>query len=181
MFLICKWCSAMWLFLSPFLVTRLCSVGRVLIGRFPFNKNSGLKFRKFYVPNGTVHSGCTDPTQATARLVIVLVSRIKKSGTRDNSFVQWKGTFRSDRPKWPDRSKWTMATFKTGSEYSGRTKPKWSVPFDVPTEISGILGWMENAQGFCRSHQCKCMAWKYQQRSCTLLSVFPPVCLCPWH
>ena len=25
--------------------------------RFSFNKNSGLKFRKFYVPNGTVHSG----------------------------------------------------------------------------------------------------------------------------
>ena len=27
-------------------------------GRFPFNKNSGLKFRKFHVPNGTVQS-CT--------------------------------------------------------------------------------------------------------------------------
>ena len=40
-------------------------------GRFPFNKNSGLKFRKLYVLNGTVHSGCTDPTQATARFVIV--------------------------------------------------------------------------------------------------------------
>ena len=32
-------------------------------GRFPFNKNSGLKFRKFYVFNGTVHSGFTGPTQ----------------------------------------------------------------------------------------------------------------------
>ena len=41
------------------------------LGRFPFNKNSGLKFRKFRVLNGTVHSGCTDPTQATARFVIV--------------------------------------------------------------------------------------------------------------
>ena len=40
--------------------------------RFPFNKNSGLKFQKFHVPNGKVHSGCTDPSQATARLVIVL-------------------------------------------------------------------------------------------------------------
>ena len=28
-------------------------------GRFPFNKNSGLKFRKFSVFNGTVHSGST--------------------------------------------------------------------------------------------------------------------------
>ena len=69
------------------------------IGRFPFNKNSGLKFRKFSVFNGTVHSGSTDPTQATARLVIVLASRIRKSGTGDNNFVKWKGTFRSDRPK----------------------------------------------------------------------------------
>ena len=73
-------------------------------GRFPFNKNSGLKFQKFHVPNGAVHSGCTDPTQATARLVIVLVSRMQQSGTVDDNFVKWKGTFRSDRPKWPDRS-----------------------------------------------------------------------------
>ena len=27
--------------------------------------------------------------------------------------------------------------FKAGPEYSGRTKPKWSVPFHVPTEIFG--------------------------------------------
>ena len=47
--------------------------------------------------NGTVHCGCTDPTQATARLVIVHVSRIQKSGTGDNNFVNWKKTFRSDR------------------------------------------------------------------------------------
>ena len=59
-----------------------------------------------------VHSDCTDPTQATKRVVIVLVSRIQKSGTGNNNFVKWKGTFRSDRPKWPDRSLWT--TFKVG-------------------------------------------------------------------
>ena len=35
-------------------------------------------------------SSCTDPTQATAHLVIVLVSRIQNSGTRDNNFVKWK-------------------------------------------------------------------------------------------
>ena len=65
------------------------------------------KFRfeiyKFHVPNGTAHSGYTDPTQPTARLVIVIVSdivsRMQKSGTGDNNFVKWKGTFRSDRPK----------------------------------------------------------------------------------
>ena len=45
------------------------------------------------MPNGTVHSGCTDPTQATARLVIVLVSRIQKSGTGDNILSNGKGHF----------------------------------------------------------------------------------------
>ena len=30
--------------------------------------------------------------------------------------------------------------FKAGPEYSGRTKPKWFVPFDVPTEIFGQGG-----------------------------------------
>ena len=66
-------------------------------GRFGFKKNSALKFRKFHVPNGTVHSDCTDPTQATARLVIVLVSRMQKRGAGDNNFVKLTGTFRSDR------------------------------------------------------------------------------------
>ena len=102
--------------------------------------------------NGTVHIRCTDPTQDTTHLVIVLV-RIQKSGTGDNDFVKWKGAFRSDRPKWPDRSKWT--TFKAGPEYSGRTNPKWSVPFDVPTEISGMLGWMESAPILCRTKFCR--------------------------
>ena len=59
------------------------------LGRFLFSKNSGLKFRKFHVPNGTVHSSCTDPTQATARLVIFLVSWIQNSGTRDNNSVNF--------------------------------------------------------------------------------------------
>ena len=58
-------------------------------------------------------------------------------------FVKWKWSFRSDQLKWPDQSNWT--TFKDDPEYSDRTKPKWSVPFDVPTEFSGILGWMESA------------------------------------
>ena len=59
-------------------------------GRFPFNISEISQW------NDTFR--CTDPTQATARLVIVLVSRIQKSGTGDNNFVKWKGTFRSDRP-----------------------------------------------------------------------------------
>ena len=44
------------------------------------------------VVNGTVHSGFTDPFQATACLLIVpAASRIQKSGTGDNNFVKWKG------------------------------------------------------------------------------------------
>ena len=116
------------------------------VGGFPFNKNSGLKFRKFYVPNGAYIPVAQTRPQATGRLVIVLVSRIQMSGTGDNNFVKWKGTFQSDRPKWPDRSKWI--SFKSGLEYSGWTKPKWSVSFDVPTEISGILGWMQSTPEF---------------------------------
>ena len=80
----------------------------------------------------------SDPTQAIERLVVVLASdfasRIAKSGSRDSNFVKWKGTFRSYLPKWPDRSMRT--TFKAGPEHSGRTKPKWLVPFDVPAQIS---------------------------------------------
>ena len=52
-------------------------------GCFPFNNSVSAQ-----VPNGTVHSVCTDPTRATARLVIVLVRTIQKSGTRENNFVK---------------------------------------------------------------------------------------------
>ena len=63
-------------------------------------------------------------TQLKPQHVIVLVSRIQKSGTGDTNFVKWRRTFRSNRPKWPDRSKWT--TFRAGPEYYGQTKLKWS-------------------------------------------------------
>ena len=68
-------------------VTSFCSLGALSIKK---KKNPGLKFRKFHMPTGTVHSCCVDPTQATARLVIVPVSSIHKSGTGDNNFVKWK-------------------------------------------------------------------------------------------
>ena len=67
-------------------------------------------------------------TQLRPQHVIVLISRIQKSSTKANNFVKWQGTFWSDRPKWPDRSKWT--TFKAGHKYSGQTKSKWTIPFD---------------------------------------------------
>ena len=109
-------------------------------GRFPFDKHSDLKFRKIYVTNATVHSGRTYPTQATPRLVIALVSRIQKSGTGDNNFVKWKGTFRSDRPTevtWPvkeDHLEGWSQIFR-----SDRIEIVCSIWF--LTEISGILGW----------------------------------------
>ena len=74
-------------------------------GRFPFNKNSSVKLRKFHVPNGTVHYDCTDPTQATARLVIVLVSRIQKSGTGNNNFVNSVRPTEMSGPLVPGQSK----------------------------------------------------------------------------
>ena len=97
-----------------------------------------------------------------------LVSRIEKSGTGDNNFGKWKGAFRSDRPKWPDRSQWT--SFKAGPEYSGRTKPKWSVPFDQPTEISRLLGWMESAHSSCVSRYWALQKFREHERGVTLAS-----------
>ena len=89
------------------------------------------------MPNGTVHSGCTDPTQATAQLIIVLVSMIQNSGAGDNNFVKWKGPLRSDWPKWLYRSKRT--TFKGGPKLSGWIELRWPLPL-IQT---GILGQIE--------------------------------------
>ena len=61
-----------------FFVLPCKEINRGAFGRFPFNKNSGLKLRKFQVPNEMVHSGCTDPTYAATCLVVVLVSRIQQ-------------------------------------------------------------------------------------------------------
>ena len=68
------------------------------VARFPFTKiYPGLKFRSGFKCPVERYIPVTDPTQATARLVIVLVSRIQKSGTGGNNFVKWKGTFRDNR------------------------------------------------------------------------------------
>ena len=42
--------------------------------------------------------------------------------------------------------------FKPGPEYSDRTKPKCSVLFDIPTETSGIWGWIEGLDARSRIH-----------------------------
>ena len=68
--------------------------GRKKLGRFPFKKNFGLNVRKSHVPSGTVNSRCT--TQATARLIIVLIRGVQKSVTGTIIF-QMEGEFRPDR------------------------------------------------------------------------------------
>ena len=60
-----------------------------------------------------------------------------------NSVFKWKGTFWSERQKWPDWSKCT--TFKGCPKYSGQTERMvHSILF--LSEISGILGWMKSAR-----------------------------------
>ena len=99
--------------------------------------------------NGT--SGCTDPTQATARLVIVLASRIQKRRYWGQQFCQMERnisdrTTEITRPVKEDH-------LQSWSRISGRTKPKWSVPFDVATGITGSLGWMESAPWLSKSKE----------------------------
>ena len=101
-------------------------------GRFPFNKHSGLNFRKFHMPNETEVSGYTDPTQAPAYCSCKQDTKERYGGQQN--FAKWKGTFRSHRPKRPVRSRWPPS--KLVPIITGGSKPKWSVPFDVSTEIS---------------------------------------------
>lgn len=90
---------------------------------FPFNKVSGLKFRKFNQPVGTVRSGSTDTTQATERLVFVLTRRDTKERYWGQQFYQG-----------PDQSKW--GTFEGGPKYSCRTEPNRSGSFDLNSNRS---------------------------------------------
>ena len=79
--------------------------------------------------------GCTDPTQATSRLLIVLLRRLAKSGCKEKqlTFSNGKGRFGpTDRKDW---SKWTA--FQGGPKYSCRKEPKWSVAFDFLPKIAG--------------------------------------------
>ena len=130
-------------------------------GGFPFNENSGLKF---HIPNGTIHWSCTDSTQATARLVIILLSRLQKSVTGDNNFVKWKGTFRSDRTK-------SSVTGQSGPSSklvpSIPVGPNRNRPFLVMHQpkfpkFSGILGLMES------------IPWVPYSRTYDLQNIFRP-------
>ena len=80
--------------------------------------------------------GCTDPTQATSRLLIVLLRRLPKSGCQEKqlTFSNGKGRFgQTDRNDWSKRT-----AFQAGLKYSCRKEPKWSVAFDFLPKIAGI-------------------------------------------
>ena len=51
-----------------------------ILRRFPINK-----VRKFHVLNGTVQSGCTDPTLATARFVIMASRQTQNYALKEKS------------------------------------------------------------------------------------------------
>ena len=71
----------------------------------PQQKKSGLNFRKFHVHNAERHIPVTQTRSKPPRYWLLYW----KEGYRDNNFVKWKGTFRSERP---DRAK--RSTLKGG-------------------------------------------------------------------
>ena len=89
--------------------TRRWRLGALSI--IPFNKNSSLKFRKFHVPTGTAHSGCTAPTQAGYKRGVLGTTILSNIMARDISvrpteitgpvkvdhLQGWSRTFRSDQ------------------------------------------------------------------------------------
>ena len=128
-----------------------CYAGYCLLGKkgcFPSTKNLGLKFWKFQVPNGTVYSGSTDPSQGTAHLVIALVSRIQKSSTWDNTFVKWNYRHFSS-------TDWNDQTGQSGPLSKViliiLVEPNWNGPFPL---ISN-----QNFQNFGLNERCPKSAW----------------------
>ena len=73
---------------------------------------------------GTLHSGCIDPTQATARLVIILEGGIQKSDTGTTILSNGKGNFGATKDHQIFRS--------------NRTEMVRFIWFLI--EISGVLG-----------------------------------------
>ena len=82
-----------------------------------------------------MYIGCKDPTRAKSSLLIVLLSRLPKSGCKEKqlTFSNGKGRFGpTDRKDW---SKWTA--FQDGPKYFCRKEPKESVAFDFLPKIAG--------------------------------------------
>ena len=125
------------------------------MGRFPFKKNSGLKFRKLHVPNGTVHSYCTDTPNASHRAFGYCSC---KQDTKEQFWGQRFCQMERDISVRP-----TEMTRPVKDDYlqswswiypSDQTEMVRSI--DVSTEISGILGWIESAHVvFCLFFFCR--------------------------
>ena len=92
---------------------------------------------------GTVHSSCTDPTQATACYSSSM--QVTKEQYWGQKFCQKERDI-SVRPTKMTRPV-KVDHLQSSVLNSSQTKLKWSIPSDEPTEISGILGRMESAQG----------------------------------
>ena len=114
-----------------------------------------LNFRKFHVPNGTVlwlrlhrpdpshraFSYCSCKKYTKVRYWEIWGEQ--KCGTEEIWGEQF-GQMEKDISFRPTKMTRRVKVDHAASN-SGRTKPKWSIPMDVPTEIFGILGWMERA------------------------------------
>ena len=114
-------------------------------GRFPFNKNSGLKFRKFHVPNGTVQL-CTFQLHRPDPSHCMFAHCSCKQDTKEWFWGQQfcengKGTFQSNWPKRPDQSKRTI--FKAAPEYSGPTNANRIAPFHLMYQPKCTEFWVE--------------------------------------
>ena len=81
--------------------------------------------------------------------------KIQKSGTGDNNFVKWLTDHFGPTDQDNGTVKVDHLQIKAGPKCSGWTKPKWCVPFDVTTEISVVLGWMESAHDELDPCQCQ--------------------------
>ena len=104
---------------------------------FYSTKNSGF-FKFSCSPNGTVGH---DSIQGTARLVIVLVSRIQKSGTRYNDLAN-----AGKEPSWTDQIGPYLKVVPNIPVGPNRNDPFHLRLIWFLTEIFGILVWMESVQ-----------------------------------
>ena len=110
------------------------------IGDVPFNKNSSLKFRRLHVPNGTVQL-CTFQLHRPDLSHCMFAHCSCKQDTKEwfwgQQFCEMEmGHFSPTEVK------------MTRPVKEDQCKQKWSIPFDVPTEMYGILGWMESTLRF---------------------------------
>ena len=107
----------------------LASANNRNVGRFPFNKNAGLKFRKFilYIPVAQ-----TPPKPPRAWLLFL------QAGYKRAVLLYWGQQFcQMERNISVQPTEMTRPVKEDHLQSWSRI---WSVPFDVATEMTGILG-----------------------------------------